>query len=70
MKIEIIEEEIEWRNKQTLLIDDEEVEVIIDLSESPEDAIIGRDLIDAHQIADYIQMGYDAAKRGEELIFI
>lgn len=50
-----------------LFINDKEDLSIRSLSECPEDAIIGRDLIDGNQIIDYIQMGYDAAKRGEEL---
>lgn len=37
------------------------------LCECPEDAIIGRDLVDGYDICKYIQIGYDAAKRGEEL---
>jgi hypothetical protein len=37
------------------------------LSEEPEDAIIERSLIGGDRIARFIQMGYDAAKRGEEL---
>lgn len=43
---------------------------IQDLSDCPEDAHIGRDLIDGHHIMKYIQMGYDAAKNGETLDFI
>lgn len=37
------------------------------LCECPEDAIIGRDLVDGNDICKYIQMGFDAAKRGEDL---
>ncbi len=33
----------------------------------PEDAIIGRDLIDGHDIIAAIQFGYEIAKRGELL---
>ncbi len=32
-----------------------------------EDAIIGRDLIDGHDIAHAIRLGYEAGKRGETL---
>ena len=42
---------------------------IQDLSDCPEDAHIGRDLIDGNHIMKYIQMGYDAAKSGELLDF-
>lgn len=36
----------------------------------PEDCIIGRDLINGHDIIKYIQWGYDAGKNGEELDII
>lgn len=39
------------------------------LYECPEDAIIGRDLIDGFHLLEAIKMGYEAAKSGEELIF-
>lgn len=38
------------------------------LCECPEDAIIGRDLIACTDIADFIEMGYNAAKNGEQLL--
>jgi hypothetical protein len=37
------------------------------LSDCPEDAIIGRDLISGKQIISAIRMGYEAGKSGEEL---
>lgn len=37
------------------------------LCECPEDAVIGRDLIDGHDIAAAIRLGYEAGKRGETL---
>jgi hypothetical protein len=43
---------------------------IHDLSECPEDAHIGRDLIDGRDIIAYIQMGYRVAKLGQELEII
>lgn len=51
----------------TLYIDDKEVECIRDLGESPEDAHIGRDLLDGNDIIKYIKMGYQAADGGREL---
>ena len=32
----------------------------------PEDAIIGRDLVDAVQISEFMKSAYDACKNGEE----
>lgn len=51
----------------TLFINDSEAEYIRDLSECPEDAHIGRDLIDGNDIIEYIKMGYEAAKLGDAL---
>ena len=48
-------------------VDGKEIRTIGDLCECPEDAIVGRDLVDGYDIVKYIQMGYDAAKRGEVL---
>jgi hypothetical protein len=33
----------------------------------PEDACIGRDLIDGHDLINAIKLGYEAGKNGEEL---
>ena len=57
-------------SRNVVLVDDKKIAHIQDLSESPEDAIIGRDLIDGNDIVRYIEMGYAAAKRGEELLTI
>lgn len=51
----------------SLEINGDEVQYIQDLSDCPEDAHIGRDLIDGNDIISYIQLGYNAAKNGEEL---
>lgn len=51
-----------------LVIDNKEVASIRDLSECPEDAHIGRDLIDGNDIIKYIKMGYGAAISGEEIV--
>lgn len=53
--------------RHRLLVDGKESAFIQDLSECPEDAHIGRDLIDGRDIIKFIKMGYDAAKAGEEL---
>ena len=33
----------------------------------PEDAIIGRDLVDAYELLKYLKMGYEAGRNGEPL---
>ena len=48
-----------------LYIEDKLVETIYSLSETPEDAIIGRDLIDGDDILHYMQLAYEAGKKGE-----
>jgi hypothetical protein len=40
---------------------------IHDLCECPEDAIIGRDLIDGQDLIDVMKMAYEAGKNGELL---
>lgn len=53
---------------QNLYIDNKNVESIYSLSESPEDAIIGRSLIDGNDIIHYMTLAYDAGKKGESFI--
>jgi hypothetical protein len=53
--------------RHRLVINGKDDVTIQDLSECPEDAHIGRDLVDGKDIIKYIKMGYDAAKNGEEL---
>lgn len=36
----------------------------------PEDCIIGRDLVDGHDIIKYMEIAYEAGKNGEELEII
>lgn len=55
--------------RQTLFANDEEIANVNDLQDCPEDAIIGRDLVDCNDIQEWIRYGYDAAKRGDELVF-
>lgn len=50
-----------------LIINGKESARIQDLSDCPEDAHIGRDLIDGRDIIKFIRMGYEAGKAGEEL---
>ena len=38
---------------------------ISDLDHSPEDAVIGRDLVDCHEILDLMKYAYEAGKSGE-----
>lgn len=50
-----------------VLVDGRKVATVYPLWECPEDAIIGRDLISGGEIANYIKMGFEAGKRGEEI---
>ena len=50
-------------------VDDVHIKNIHDLAQYPEDAVIGKCLVDGQQIIQYIQMGFDAAMRGETLEF-
>ena len=56
--------------RHQLMINGEEDVFIQDLSDCPEDAHIGRDLIDGNDIIEFIKMGYEAGKAGEELIIL
>lgn len=58
-----------YYTSQTLFANDEKIASVTDLTDCPEDAIIGRDLVDCNDIKDWIKYGYDASKRGDELIF-
>lgn len=67
LKVETENED--YYTTQTLFANDQSIASVSDLSECPEDAIIGRDLVDCNDIKEWIKYGYDAAKRGDELIF-
>ena len=54
--------------RHRLEINGKEEAFIQDLSECPEDAHIGRDLIDGNDIIKFIKLGYEAGKNGEELV--
>lgn len=58
-----------WYASQTLFANDEKIASVTDLTGCQEDGTIGRDLVDCNDIKDWIKYGYDAAKRGDELIF-
>ena len=60
--------DFDWNISQTLEIDGEHMITIRPLCECPEDAIVGRDLVDCKDIARYIKLGFEAGKRNEELI--
>ena len=53
--------------RHNLHINGKQAAFIQDLSDCPENAHIGRDLIDGKDIIKFIKMGYEAAKAGEEL---
>lgn len=67
LKVETEDED--YYTTQTLFANDQSIASVSDLCECPEDAIIGRDLVDCNDIKEWIKYGYDAAKRGDELIF-
>lgn len=68
MKVKLVETEEDWDVSHEVLVDGKSIASISSLSECPEDAIIGRDLLDGNDVVGYIEMGYEAGKRGEELI--
>lgn len=69
MKIEIkVGQSADYGENHKVIIDGVTKHCIYPLCECPEDAMIGRSLIDGFQILEAIRMGYEAAKRGEELI--
>lgn len=57
----------DYNTKHKLKVEDGRDWNIYPLSECPEDAIIGRSLIDGHDLIAAMKLGYDAAKRGESL---
>ncbi len=58
-----------WYTSQTLFANGEKIASVTDFAGCQEDGTIGRDLVDCNDIKDWIKYGYDAAKRGDELIF-
>lgn len=69
MKIKIVTTVDEYElQSQTMFIDDKKQLVVRDLYENPEDATIGRDLVDCHEIYAYMKKAHQAGLRGEELV--
>lgn len=50
-----------------VFVDDKKIAHISPFTDCPEDAIIGRDLLDGNDVIKFIKMGYEAAKRGEDI---
>lgn len=50
-----------------LEIENENTYYICPLYDCPEDAVIGRGLIDAHDLLYVLKIGYEAGKRGDTL---
>ena len=67
MKIKIIIGENDLGERHIMQVNGKETYRIQGLCECPEDAIIGRDLIDAFDLLNAIKLGYAAGKNGEEL---
>ena len=75
MKFVLNENVTDWSTRQTLKAIDEngatvEEWYVSDLSECPEDAIIGRDLVDCDDIMSAIQFGFNLAKNGGTIDFV
>lgn len=71
MKIELVEgNDFNGDTTHTLYINGEDSYRIHSLSECPEDAIIGRDLVDGNDIISCMKIAYEAGKRGEDVDII
>ena len=67
MKIVIkTSENSDGNESNTVVCDGKTIVRIHPLCDCPEDAIIGRDLIDGFQIADFMKLAHEAGKRGED----
>ena len=60
----------DFDERQEMSIDGKERLYVRSLCECPEDAIIGRSLVDCHQVAQFMKEAYEAGKRGEEFTII
>ena len=68
MKVKIVYTQSKWGYSiETMYFDGKQQKVVHDLSETPEDAIIGRDLVDCHDLYLYMEKGYRLALAGETL---
>jgi hypothetical protein len=71
MKIIITETDTADRGpRQVMEIDGRESLHVCGLCDCPEDAIIGRDLVDCQQVADFMELAYNAGKQGEEFSIV
>jgi hypothetical protein len=59
-------EDNDYLAHQSMSINEEEVLSVHPLSECPEDAIIGRDLVDCNQVLSLMSKAYLAGKEGEK----
>ena len=68
MKVKIVYTQDKWGySVETMYFDGKEKKVVHDLSETPEDAVIGRDLVACHDLYLYMEKGYQLALAGETL---
>lgn len=68
MKVKIVHTQSKWGYSiETMYFDGKEQKVVRDLSDCPEDAVIGRDLVDCHDLYLYMEKGYQLALAGETL---
>ena len=56
------------QRSQEMFINNESKVWVTDLTEDPEDAIIGRGLIDCEEIVSLMELAYKAGKNNEEFI--
>lgn len=68
MKVKIVHTQSKWGYSiETMYFDEKQQKVVRDLSDCPEDAIIGRDLVDCHELYLAMEKGYQLALAGETL---
>jgi hypothetical protein len=68
MIVEVKSQEVDYQRAEELHIDGERRLSARDLAEdAPEDATLSRSMISCTEVAEYIKLGFDAAKRGETL---
>jgi len=65
MNIVITDSSNDYRSMEEMSIDGKHVLTVADLSECPEDAIIGRDLVSCGDVVNYMELAHKAGKAGE-----
>ncbi len=65
MKIEVLICDDNYYSREKLIVDGEEVMEAHDLSDCPEDAILGRNINSMSSVAELMEFAYQAGKRGE-----